>query len=80
MLAVPLDRARQGAAFDIAACRNIVLGVQGVSDALHRLIDDRAFVQIAGDIMRGGADQLDAAIMGLRDGAQALGRKLRGPA
>ena len=59
------DRARQCAAFDITTDRHIVIGPQRVADTLDRLVDDGPLVQIAGDVMRRGADQLDAAFMRL---------------
>src|SRR6478735_2267693 len=65
VLAMPFDGARQGAAFYVAAHRHIILGRQGMGYPLHRLINNWALVQIAGDIMGGGADQLDAAVMSL---------------
>jgi hypothetical protein len=37
-----------------------------VVDAFHRLFDDRALVQIAGDEVGGRTDQLDTAFMSLR--------------
>jgi hypothetical protein len=58
-------RARQHAAFDVAAFANQILGRVAMADALDILVDDRALVERAGDIMRGGADQLDAALMRL---------------
>ena len=58
-------RPRQHAAFDIAALADQVVGRVAVADALDVLLDDRPFVEVGGDIMRGGADQLDAALMGL---------------
>ena len=52
--------ARQHAAFNVAAlARQIFRGV-AMTDALDVLVDDRAFVEVARDVMRGGADQLDA--------------------
>jgi hypothetical protein len=36
-----------------------------VIDADHVLLDDRALVELAGDVVAGGADQLDAAGVGL---------------
>ena len=43
-----------------------------VADALDVLVDDRALVEVARDVMRGGADQLDAALMRLVIGPRAL--------
>ena len=42
------------------------LGIHRVVDPLDVLLDDRAFVQVAGDEVGGGADQLDAALVRLR--------------
>ncbi len=64
--------ARQHAAFDVAALANQIAGRIAVADAFDILVDDRAFIERAGDIMRGGADQLDAALMGLMVGPRAL--------
>src|ERR1700723_1758883 len=65
-------RARQHAALDIAAFADEILGRIAVADALDVLIDDRTFVERAGDVMRGGADQFDAALMRLMVGPRAL--------
>jgi hypothetical protein len=43
-----------------------------VVHALDVLFDDRALVQVGGDVVRGGADQLDAARMRLEVGLGAL--------
>jgi len=43
-----------------------------VADALDVLLDDRALVEVAGDIVGGGADQLHTARMGLVIGLGAL--------
>src|ERR1700682_3770904 len=51
-------RARQHPAFDVAALANEIVGGVAMADALDVLVDDRAFVQRAGDVMRGGANQL----------------------
>jgi len=59
------DRARQHPALDIAALADEILGRIAMADALDILVDDRAFIERAGDVMGGGADQLDAALMGL---------------
>lgn len=64
------------AALDIAALAQ-VFGRIAVADALDVLVDDRALVEVARHVMRGGADQLDAALMRLMVGARTLepGRK-----
>jgi len=56
--------ARQQPAFDIAALANEASGVIAMADALDVLVDDRLpLVEVSGDVMRGGADQFDAALM-----------------
>src|SRR5439155_17030343 len=65
-------RARQHPALDIAALANEVLGRIAMADTLDVLVDDRALVERAGDIMRGGADQFDAALMRLMVGTRPL--------
>ncbi len=62
---MPEHGARQHAAFDIPALADEVLGLVVVRDALDVLLDDRSFVEIGGDIVRRGADQLDTARMRL---------------
>ena len=52
--------AHQHAALDVAALAREVFRRVAVADALDVLVDDRALVEVAGDVMRGGADQLDA--------------------
>src|ERR1700686_5449040 len=66
------DRARQHPALDVAALAHEIVGRIAMADALDVLVDDRALVEVAGDVMRGGADQLDAALMRLVIGARAL--------
>jgi hypothetical protein len=68
----PFDGARQHHAFDVAADGGEGLGAHGMVDPLDVLLDDRPFVEFAGDEMRGGADQLDAALVGLRIRPRAL--------
>src|SRR3984893_2590021 len=58
-------RARQDAALDITALANEIVGRIAVADALDVLVDDRALIEGTGDVMRGGADQFDAALMRL---------------
>ena len=43
-------------------------GGLGVIDPLHRLLDDRPLVEVARDVVRGRADDLHAAGMGLMVG------------
>ena len=72
VLDMPAHRARQHHAFDVAADGGEVLGRHRVVHALHVLLDDRAFVEVGGDVVRGGADQLDTARMRLEVGLRAL--------
>ena len=65
-------RARQHPAFDIAALADQIFGRIAMADALDVLVDDRALIERAGDVMRGGADQFDAALMRLVIGPRAL--------
>src|SRR6185312_3384014 len=64
--------ARQHAALDIAALANEIFRRVAMADALDVLVDDRPFVEIAGDVMRGGPDQFDAALMRLMIWPRAL--------
>ena len=72
ILQMMAHRARQHAAFDIASLADEIVGRIAMADALDVLVDDRAFVERAGDVMRGGADQFDAAFMRLVIGPRAL--------
>src|SRR2546425_9069199 len=65
ILQVVAYRARQHAALDIAALASQIVGRIAMADALDVLIDDRALIEIAGDVMRGGADQLHATLVRL---------------
>src|ERR1700710_3285993 len=65
-------RPRQHAAFDVAALANQILRRVAMADALDILVDDRTLIERAGDVMRGGADQLDAALMRLMVGPRTL--------
>src|SRR5260370_15292028 len=65
ILQVVADRARQHTALDITALASEIVGRIAMADALDVLIDDRTFIEVASDVMRGGADQLDAALVRL---------------
>jgi len=65
-------RARQHAALDVAALANQIVGRIAMADALDVLVDDRPLIKRAGDVMGGGADQFDAALMRLVIGPRAL--------
>src|ERR1700738_3520024 len=66
------DRARQHAAFDVAPLADQIVGRIAMADALDVLVDDRALIEVAGDVMRGSTDQLDAALKRLVIGPRAL--------
>ena len=69
---VPDHRAREHRAFDVAAHCGELGRVHRMVGACDVLLDDRALVESAGDVMRGGADQLDAAVEGLLVGVGTL--------
>ena len=48
-------RARQHAALDIASLADQIVGRIAMADTLDVLVDDRAFIEGAGDVVRGGA-------------------------
>src|SRR5579859_6942531 len=66
------DRAREHAPLDVAALADEVVGRVAMADALDVLVDDRPLVEIARDVMCGGADQLHPALMRLVIGFCAL--------
>jgi hypothetical protein len=66
------DRPRQHAALDIAALADEIIRRIAMADALDVLVDDRAFIERGGDVMRGGADQFDATLMRLMVGPRAF--------
>src|SRR3569832_163715 len=70
--------ARQHAALDVAALAHEVVWRVAMADALDVLIDDRPLVEVACDVMRGGADQFDTAFMRLMIGTRALEARQEG--
>ncbi len=72
MLHLPAHGAREHDALHILADGGEVGRTHGVVDAFDVLLDDGAFVEIGGDVMRRGANELDPARIGLRVGARAL--------
>jgi hypothetical protein len=52
-----------------------IVGDIAMAGTLDVLFDDRAFVERAGDVMDGGADQFDAALMTLRSRALEAGQE-----
>src|SRR4051794_38440411 len=65
VIEVVADRTRQHAALDVAALADEILRRVAMADALDVLVDDRTLVEVARDVMGGGADQLHAALMSL---------------
>src|ERR1700686_2030795 len=65
-------RARQHAPLDVAALADQIVWRIAMADALDVLIDDRALIEVAGDVMGGSANQLDAALMRLMIRPRAL--------
>ena len=59
-----LDRAGEDEALDVAADPHQVVDLVAVADPGHVLVDDRAGVELLGHVVGGGADQLDAALVG----------------
>ncbi len=78
VLHMAANRACQHQRFGIAAQPHQFTRCHRVVHAGHVLFDDRAFVQVLGDIVRGGADDLDPTRVCLvvRLRALKLGRKL----
>src|SRR5262249_27227940 len=65
VLEVPADGACQHGALEVAALAQQVRDRIAVRRARDVLLDDRAFVEVGGGVVRGGADQLDAALLRL---------------
>ena len=65
-------RAGEDAALDVGAQAGERGHVVAVRHADHVLLDDRARVELLGDVVRGGADQLHAAVVRLVVGLGAL--------
>jgi hypothetical protein len=61
---VPADGAGKDDALEVAAAGDEVFHLVAVRDACHVLLDDGAVVEHFGDVVAGGADQLDAARVG----------------
>src|ERR1700733_14660069 len=74
---VPAHGAGEYDALQIAAAGDEVFDLVAVRDAGHLLLDDGAVIEQVGDVMAGGADQLDAARMGcvIRPGSGEGGQK-----
>ena len=66
------DGLGEDAALHVLSERHHVRRGVGVGDAGDVLLDDRTLVEVGGHVVGGRADQLDAAIVGLRVGARPL--------
>jgi hypothetical protein len=69
---VPDDGASQYRAFAVTAYGGQLGGRHGMVDACDILFDDRPLVQVAGHVVRRGADQLDTTFEGLLVRSSAL--------
>src|SRR3546814_14628817 len=63
LLGDPAHRARENLRLDVAPGADQVVDRLAVVAALDRLFDDRPFVEVTGDEMRGRADQLHPALV-----------------
>ena len=61
MLAVPFHGPRQHLTFSVAAHRREIFDRLAVVSPCDILLDDGAFVEVGGDVVAGGSDELDAA-------------------
>lgn len=77
-LGVPLDGRRQHLALDVGPGLRQVARLDGVVDPGDALLDDGTLVQVGGHKVRGRADDLDAALVGLVVGLGALERRQEG--
>src|SRR5690349_11864267 len=62
---MPRNRLGQHLSFQLATLPDKVLHPMTMRDARHVLMDDRAFIEIAGGVVRRGTDELHPAFMGL---------------
>src|ERR1700677_4435676 len=65
VLVVPAHRAGEGDPLGVTANRREVFRAAGVVHPGDFLLDDRALVEVRGDVVRGRADQLHAVRVGL---------------
>ena len=66
MLEVEAERFGEHDGLEVAAAALEPRGVVAVGDGQHLLGDDRAFVELGRDVVRGRADHLHAALVRLR--------------
>src|SRR5690606_27569768 len=72
MLHMPANCASQHQRFHVAAHTGQLVGAHAVMHALDVLFDDGAFVEVGGDVVRGGTDDLHATGVCLVVGAGTL--------
>ena len=60
-----MNGARQNLAFHVPPEAHIIHAALGMGDADRVLFDDRAFIEISGDVVGRRADQSHAALIGL---------------
>ena len=58
------QRSRQHGSFDVTAVTDEVINRVVMLDPDDVLLDDRPLIEILGDIVTGGANQLDASLKG----------------
>ena len=75
VLGMPAHRAGERSTLHVLAQPHHVLHRAAVVHPFDVLLDDRPLVEVGGDVVRGGADELDAAGVGLRVGPGALERR-----
>src|SRR5438105_3029273 len=61
---MPAHGARQHGPFDVAAGPFDIIQVFPMSNMADILVDNRAVIEVAGDIVRGGPDQFYSAFIG----------------
>jgi len=70
------NRVSEGLALDIPTLAHEIFDLVAMTDRGHALGDDRPGIQLGGDVMSGGADELHAALVRSQIGASTSeGRK-----
>src|SRR6056300_1375858 len=72
MFGVPTNRSKQYEAFQIVSNLHQLVGTHRVTNALNRLLDYWALVEMFGDIVRGRADNFHPTRIGLMIGPCTL--------
>ena len=65
---MPMDGLSEDPTFDVTSLANKIFRTVGMADGFDILMNDRAFIEIRSDIVRGGADHLHATCIGLMIG------------